>query len=154
MPNPWLAAPFGDSVSELSARLALAHDRVISGRQSAGGVRQLVKESWERSLLLQLDPSTASPELALDDDDLREYRKTHPLSLVLPVVHKLLTRHAFDAGLIVAVGDEGGRLLWIDGDHALRRQAENMLFVEGADWSEERVGTSAPGTALALDHGI
>jgi hypothetical protein len=29
-----------------------------------------------------------------------------------------------------------------------------MLFVEGADWSEGRVGTSAPGTALALDRGI
>ena len=29
-----------------------------------------------------------------------------------------------------------------------------MLFVEGADWSERAVGTSAPGTALALDHGI
>jgi len=154
MRNPWLAAPFVDSVSELSKRLALAHDRVISDRQSSGGVRQLVQESWERSLSLRLDPSTASPELALGDDDLREYRKNHPLSLVLPVVHRLLTRHAFDAGLIVAVGDESGRLLWIDGDRDLRRRAEGMLFVEGADWSEGRVGTSAPGTALALDHGI
>ena len=154
MRNPWLAAPFVDSVGELSKRLALAHDRVISGRQHIDGVRQVVQESWERSLRLRLDPSTANPELALDDDDLREYRKTHPLSFALPVVHKLLTRHAFDSGLIVAVGDESGRLLWIDGDRALRRRAEGMLFVEGADWSEGRVGTSAPGTALALDHGI
>jgi len=45
MRNPWLAAPFVDSVSELSKRLALAHDRVISDRQSSGGVRQLVQES-------------------------------------------------------------------------------------------------------------
>lgn len=154
MRNPWLAAPFVESVTELSKRLALAHDRVVSDRQASGGVRQLVQESWDRSLSLRLDPSTANPELALDDDDLREYRKTHPLSLVLPVVHRLLTRHAFDAGLIVAVGDESGRLLWIDGDRDLRRRAEGMLFVEGADWSEGRVGTSAPGTALALDHGI
>nr|WP_254628454.1 GAF domain-containing protein [Plantibacter sp. MCCC 1A11337] len=29
-----------------------------------------------------------------------------------------------------------------------------MLFVEGAGWSEREVGTSAPGTALELDHGI
>ena len=154
MRNPWLAAPFADSVAELSKRLALAHDRVISDRQRVGGVRQVVQESWERSLRLRLDPSTANPELSLDDDDLREYRNAHPLSLALPVVHKLLTRHAFDSGLLVAVGDESGRLLWIDGDRALRRRAEGMLFVEGADWSESRVGTSAPGTALALDHGI
>ncbi len=29
-----------------------------------------------------------------------------------------------------------------------------MRFVEGAGWAESRVGTSAPGTALVLDHGI
>ena len=154
MRNPWLAAPFVDSVTELSARLARAHESAISERVATSGVRRLVKESWERSIMLHLDPATASPALALDDDDLREYRKTHPLSLVLPVVHRLLTRHAADSGLIVAVGDESGRLLWIDGDRALRRRAEGMMFVEGADWSEGRVGTSAPGTALALDHGI
>lgn len=154
MRDPWLAAPFVESVGELSRRLALAHDRMISERQQVGGVRRLVQESWERSLRLRLDPSTATPELALGDDDLREYRKAHPLSFALPVVHKLLTRHAVDSGLIVAVGDESGRLLWIDGDRDLRRRAEGMLFVEGADWSEARVGTSAPGTALALNHGI
>jgi hypothetical protein len=76
------------------------------------------------------------------------------MALALPTIHSLLIRHTFDAGLIVAIGDEAGRLLWIDGDRALRRKAEGMLFVEGADWSERAVGTSAPGTALALDHGI
>jgi transcriptional regulator of acetoin/glycerol metabolism len=29
-----------------------------------------------------------------------------------------------------------------------------MMFVAGADWSEASVGTSAPGTALALDRSI
>jgi transcriptional regulator of acetoin/glycerol metabolism len=29
-----------------------------------------------------------------------------------------------------------------------------MTFVEGSNWSEAQIGTSAPGTALALDHGI
>ncbi len=73
---------------------------------------------------------------------------------MLPTIHHLLIRHSFDSGLIVAVGDQAGRLLWIDGDRTLRRKAEDMLFVEGADWSEGAVGTSAPGTALALNHGI
>jgi hypothetical protein len=34
------------------------------------------------------------------------------------------------------------------------RRAESMRFVAGADWSEARVGTSAPGTALALDRPV
>ncbi|MCU1406159.1 MAG: transcriptional regulator [Glaciihabitans sp.] len=90
----------------------------------------------------------------LAEDDLREYRALHPLSLALPTIHELLVRHTFETGLIVAVGDQSGRLLWIDGDRALRRKAEGMLFVEGANWSESAVGTSAPGTALALDRSI
>jgi transcriptional regulator of acetoin/glycerol metabolism len=119
-----------------------------------GAVRRLVAESWQRSLASHLDPDRVVPELEFDDDDLREYRDAHPLALVLPTIHSLLIRHTFDSGLIVAIGDEAGRLLWIDGDRTLRRKAEGMLFVEGADWSEHAVGTSAPGTALALGHGI
>jgi transcriptional regulator of acetoin/glycerol metabolism len=125
----------------------------LDGRPSTG-VRRVVAESWQRSLELHLDPDRVVAGLQFDDDDLREYRDGHPMSLVLPTIHSLLIRHTFDAGLIVAIGDEAGRLLWIDGDRSLRRKAEGMLFVEGADWSERAVGTSAPGTALALDHGI
>ena len=44
-----------------------------------------------------------------------------------------------------------GTLLWVDGDRAACRTAEAMNFVPGSDWSERSAGTSAPGTALALD---
>ncbi len=123
-----------------------------SGRPRVHGHACL--HSWQRSLLLNLDPATARPDIDLDEDELRDYRARHPLSLIVPIVQRLLVARASGAGLIVAVGDGGGRLLWIDGDRALRRNAEEMLFVEGADWSEARVSTSALGTALALDHGI
>lgn len=147
--SPWTVAPALDP-----GDIARAHELSVSSRTPAAGIRRLVSDSWGRSLALELDPDDALPDLALDLDALREYRDAHPLSLVLPTVQRLLIRHTFDSGLIVAVGDQAGRLLWIDGDRDLRRKAEGMLFVEGADWSEARVGTSAPGTALALDHGI
>jgi hypothetical protein len=70
------------------------------------------------------------------------------------VINKLLVQPSHDSGLLVAVGDEVGRLLWVDGDPTLQRRAEGMMFVPGADWSEASVGTSAPGTALALGRGI
>lgn len=72
----------------------------------------------------------------------------------MPVIRRLLVQPGQDSGLVVAVGDGLGRLLWVDGDPALRRRAESMLFVAGADWSEASVGTSAPGTALALRRSI
>lgn len=152
MASPWIVSRPTDSSER--QRLASAHDSVIATRIAVSGIRRLVQESWQRSLQLQLDPDHLRAVIEFDDDDLHEYRNAHPMALALPTIHSLLIRHTFDAGLIVAVGDEAGRLLWIDGDRALRRKAEGMLFVEGADWSERAVGTSAPGTALALDHGI
>lgn len=149
MPSPWSVVPAIDDV-----QVARAHDQVIGERTPAGGIRRLVEESWQRSLQLHVNPDAFRDIANFHDDELREYRSQHPLSLVLPTIHHLLIRHSFDSGLIVAVGDQAGRLLWIDGDRALRRKAEGMFFVEGADWSEGAVGTSAPGTALALNHGI
>ncbi|WP_233193380.1 GAF domain-containing protein [Cryobacterium sp. Y29] len=147
------SVPSGSARASLLA-LERAHESAVTDRVFQSGVRQLVQDSWQRSLSLSLDPGSVAAERALTDIELRDLRNQHPLATVLPVVQNLLIRHAFDAELLVAIGDESGRLLWIDGDRALRRQVEEMLFVEGADWSEKRVGTSAPGTALALDRGI
>ncbi|TFB76325.1 transcriptional regulator [Cryobacterium glaciale] len=147
------SVPTGDARESIVA-LERAHESAMTDRVFQTGVRKLVQDSWQRSLSLSLNPSSVAPERALTDAELRDLRNQHPLAAVLPVVHNLLIRHAVDAELIVAIGDESGRLLWIDGDRVLRRRVEEMLFVEGADWSESRVGTSAPGTALALDRGI
>ena len=151
MTAPWSTDPYDRSTRD---RLLRAHDSVIGSHQAVPGIRRVVAESWQRSLSLQLDPDHPLVHLDLEAHDLRDYRDAHPLALALPTIQRLLVRHTVDAGLIVAVGDRAGRLLWIDGDRVLRRKAEGMLFVEGADWSERAVGTSAPGTALALDHGL
>ncbi|MGC7974553.1 hypothetical protein ACP3WV_23435, partial [Salmonella enterica] len=66
----------------------------------------------------------------------------------------LLPGSAEDSGVVVAVGDAAGRLLWVEGDRHLRTRTGDMGFVAGANWSEEVVGTSAPGTALTLDRSV
>lgn len=129
--NPWLAAP------------------------GVVAPRRLIAESWDRARGRRLDPERASAPLSLDPAALEHHRGTHPLASALPVIRRLLVRDADeDSGVVVAVGDAAGRLLWIEGDAGLQRRAEGMRFMAGADWSEAVVGTSAPGTALALDHGI
>lgn len=133
MTSPWLAQPQAASKTP----------------------RPLVRASWNRALQRQLDPELLLASLEVAEDELGDYRLAHPLASVLPVIRRLLVRDADDdSGLLVAVGDAMGRLLWVDGDRALRRRAEGMLFVEGAGWAESRVGTSAPGTALELDHAV
>lgn len=119
-----------------------------------GRVRPVVVESWRRARASGLDPERLLPAVELAEDDVSAYRDGHPLAALMPVIRKLLVREAEGSGLLVAVGDAGGRLLWVEGDGDARRRAERMLFVAGANWAEDRVGTSAPGTALALDHAI
>lgn len=118
------------------------------------GLRSLIRESWLRSVGFKADPDSPAAPLALDRNELEDYRRSHPLAAIMPVINKLLVQPSQDTGLLVAVGDDVGRLLWVDGDPAVQRRAEGMMFVEGADWSEATVGTSAPGTALALGRGI
>lgn len=133
--NPWLAGPSETAGSKSSPR-------------------RIVAESWERARGRRLDPERVQPEFELPESHIDDYRRDHPLSLLLPVVRKLLLNDIQGSGLIVALGDEEGRLLWVEGDRTAKRSAEAMRFVEGAGWAESRVGTSAPGTALVLDHGI
>ncbi|MEC5179235.1 GAF domain-containing protein [Arthrobacter sp. CG_A4] len=118
------------------------------------GLSSLIQESWRRSVQLQANPDNPEAPLVLDREELEEYRRQHPLAAIMPVIHKLLVLPSHDSGMLVAVGDEVGRLLWVEGDAAMLRRAEGMMFVPGTDWSEATVGTSAPGTALALGRGI
>jgi hypothetical protein len=156
-PNPWLALPDGRPTPGLTRRLRAAHERLVTGGDADEPgvvVRSVVWDSWRRCLGSGVDPDGSAPPVDLLDDDLRAYREAHPLARVLPVIRRLLVADAEADRMIVGVADADGRLLWVEGDAALRSRAEGMHFVAGARWAEEDAGTNAPGTALALDHAV
>lgn len=146
-----LAMPPGADPASLSRYLNEAHDEFVSTGHAAPALRQLVLDSWQRSVDGGLDPEQAMAAIRLDDAALADIRETHPLAAGMPVIRRLLVESAADAGLLVAVSDAAGQLLWVEGSASLRSRAESMHFVPGADWSEVSAGTNAPGTALALD---
>ena len=156
MTSPW--SPRRE-VSPQNSRLLIerAHEELVAGNdaeQRMRDVRPLVQESWRRSLA-SLVGAEALPPLDLASAELEEYRRTHPLASVMEMIRALLLPgEASDSGVVVAVGDAAGRLLWVEGDHRIRTLTRDMGFVEGANWSEAAVGTSAPGTALALDGSV
>ena len=154
MANPWLAWPAGSDPGELSRTIAVAHEEFLSSGSADGAVRAVVAQSWRRCLRDGIDPEHVLAPLHLAGPDLAVHRDGHPLSRVLPVIRRLLVDDATDAGLLVAVCDAAGRLLWVEGDAVLRSRAEDMHFAPGANWSEPLAGTNAPGTALALDHAV
>lgn len=149
-----LVLPPGSDPAALTRALHAAHDEFVASGRAASGLRPLVTDSWQRSLAGGLDPERDLPGITLDDDALRDVREHHPLALGMPVIRRLLVDDAADAGLLVAVSDAAGQLLWVEGADDLRARAERMHFVPGADWSEASAGTNAPGTALALDQPV
>ncbi len=148
------AVPPGADPDRLTWPLHRAHAAWWWWGRADPSVRSLVLESWRRSMDGGLDPEVGLPDVVLDDDVLAQVRAAHPLAAGMPVIRRLLVDSAGEAGLLVAVSDAAGQLLWVEGASSLRSRAEHMHFVEGADWSERSAGTNAPGTALALDRPV
>ncbi|MFJ6001078.1 GAF domain-containing protein [Arthrobacter sp. NPDC092385] len=153
--SPSRSNPVAELSSEVLQRKAFAaHEALGQGASVGSNLRGIVHESWLRSLASLPNPSTARARLFCSEEELEAYRQGHPLAAIMPVIDRLLVQPSLESGMLVAVGDENGRLLWVEGDRDLRRRAEGMMFVAGADWSEATVGTSAPGTALALQRSV
>lgn len=133
--------------------VAVAHERFTDSGRLSGRVRPVVSDSWRRSAMHGVDPDRTRPSLELAGSTLLDHRDTHPLSVAMPLLRRLLLDTA-PGPQIMAVGDVSGRLLWVEGDYKLRSSAESMHFVEGANWHERSAGTNAPGVALALDHEV
>lgn len=149
-----LAVPPGSDPAKLTRFLNVAHDKFVSTGLAGPAVRRLVVESWQRSVDSGINPEDSRAPIRIHEEALAEIRAAHPLSAVMPVIRRLLVDSAAEAGLLVAVSDAAGQLLWVEGSAGLRARAESMHFVEGADWSEGSAGTNAPGTALALNRPV
>ena len=162
--DPWLAWPSGSDPAELATRLRVAHERFLtgetggrepgSGRSRRGQVRRVVLDSWLRSRSSGVDPELMHPPVDGTTADLLAYRSEHPLAVLMPLVRRLLGDGLGSDGMIVAVADATGWLLWVEGDRAVRRDVARAGFVEGARWGERDAGTNAPGVALATDHAV
>lgn len=148
----------GSAVRASLASVRDAHDLFVAGQVDGSylesiSLPRLVTESWQRSLATGVDPDRGPGEAAAAKR-LTELRSSHPLAGALPVIRRLLVDHATDSGALVGVTAADGALLWVEGDAGAGRKAATMNFVPGADWSEQAVGTNAPGTALALDREV
>ncbi len=117
--------------------------------------RRIVTESWARSEAVRLAPDRVDVAAAMAVDEAEDARRTHALADALPVIRSLLVRDAVEEnGLVVAIADASGRLLWVEGAPRVLGLAEALRVVPGADWSERGAGTNAVGTALVLDHRV
>lgn len=156
MPSPWSSSR--DASPEASRLIiARAHDELVAGNlddHRLEQVRPVVRASWQRAWRDRVG-AEGLPPLEFTPEALEAYRTRHPLADAIELIRNLLLPGAAeDSGVVVAVGDHAGRLLWVEGDLRQRVLSGEMGFVEGANWSEESIGTSAPGTALILGESV
>jgi hypothetical protein len=130
-----------------------AHASLIEQGGTAG-VREIVADSWLRSVAAGIKADTSDPPITLDRSVLRQYRAEHPLAQIFPLLSDVLGQAAQECDAVMAVADEQGQLLWVSGSTGVLRKAEAISFVEGAQWDEAHAGTNAPGTALRLDSAV
>jgi hypothetical protein len=131
------------------ARLARARERALSG-SDVPEIRPQVLDSWARLAGAGVDPERNLPHVPLGPREVRDLRGAHPLAPVWRVLVGALRDALAAPGHVVFLADADGHLLWVDGDQATLRRAENAHLVPGAFWSEPSAGTNGVGTALAL----
>ncbi|MEV2220652.1 GAF domain-containing protein [Nocardia vinacea] len=142
----------GTQLGALEAYAAQAHGYLSAGgeqlSQLAGLLRPVVLESWLRSVRGGVDPMDPLDARGLRGADLQRYRDAHPIAALMPLIDKLLVQDTARTGLIVAVADQFGRVLWVHGNPDQVDAAAEIGLRAGDDLSERRIGTNAVGLVV------
>ena len=134
--------------------LARVRDAVLSGGPAPAAPREVVSDSWRRSLAGGVDPDGNPPPVVYSGADLRDLRAAHPLAEVLPVLRATLVGIADEAMHLMIVTDADGNILWREGQVDVCLLADRVGLAEGTRWSEDAMGTNAMGTTLAVDRPV
>jgi hypothetical protein len=59
-----------------------------------------------------------------------------------------LQRDAVESGMVAALSDASGRLVWTGASRLMRARAERVNFTPGARWDEDAIGTNAVAVAV------
>ena len=149
------AVPGSDAAALLQRHALAGHERWDPpARNPCPDSAAWWTESWQRSASSRPTRTIAEAPLAMDRDELEEYRRQHPLATIMPVITNSWSYPAMTAACWWPWATRWAGSCGWRATPVVQRRAESMMFVAGADWSEASVGTSAPGTALALGRSI
>jgi hypothetical protein len=139
--------------TRLAGLLRRAHTLALDTGVTPRVVRQVVSDSWQRSVAAGVDPESPAPRM-FDTKDTAERLAIHPVGPLLPRISDLLREALVESGYFVAFSDADGVLLWTEGSSRALQTAVAPRFLPGFLCREDRVGTNAIGTALVLDQPV
>ncbi len=108
-----------------------------------------VLDSWRRSSAW-VSPALSTAPVDTTDDAMARWR-TSGMAVGLRGVEAEVRKVADDGGMVAAVTDRDGVIVWSHGSRVMQRRCEQVGFVPGGRWDEASVGTNA--LALALRTG-
>ncbi|RAK18243.1 PAS domain S-box-containing protein [Anoxybacillus vitaminiphilus] len=123
--------------------------RFIFENELAAELSPIVKDSWIRSKKWKVDPF--QPYGHIKKIETERYKKLIDWST--PLMEGLYSI-VKGSGFLVILCNEKGQLLKSIGDPDTLAKAAQIGFVEGADWSEQTMGTNAIGTSIVLDQPV
>ncbi|MBS1677650.1 MAG: GAF domain-containing protein [Actinobacteria bacterium] len=138
--------------ARLAGLLRRAHTIAVDTGVPPRVVREIVSDSWRRSVAAGVDPEHPAPRM-LDAGRTAGRLASHPVGPLLSRISGMLEA-LFESGYFVAFSDADGVLLWTDGPSQALQTAVAPRFLPGFLCSEDGVGTNAIGTALALDQPV
>lgn len=141
------------SVRDISKRrkqLEAQWEEFIVKKQSPKDIRTTILESWERCKNYNLNPRQKQAPVTLSEDQLVELINTSNLYQASQPVIKEVYHQIECTGHLITLADENGRIINLEGTSQVLKQAQQMNFSLGADWSEHAAGSNAIGTSIAL----
>ena len=107
----------------------------------------IIHQSWLRSRENKIDPNRKNGEVSKERWGQSVLHNAELINTSLPLMNDIY-QLVEGTGFMVVICDKNGRLLKTIGDEDTLKKAQTISFVEGADWSEEAVGTNAIGTCI------
>ncbi|RTL57085.1 MAG: sigma-54-dependent Fis family transcriptional regulator [Rhodocyclaceae bacterium] len=121
------------------------------GPCSSDVLRGHVEASWKRCADAKVDPSISKAPSPLDgrDFEILQYQHSDLIEACRPI---MMTASDFlaETGTVMALTDQRGVVLGVEGDVKAMTAAEQIHFMPGADWNEFMTGTNAVASAIAL----
>ncbi len=136
-------------------KLQTAWERFVSDKVLDPELNPIIAKSWIRSHSYGVDPNKRQGAEPLKSSELNERlgKNKELVTSSLPLMDQLYS-FVRSSDFMVTLCDPDGYLLKVIGDEEPLRSASKILFVEGANWSEEAVGTNAIGTCLKINRPI